>query len=85
MMNPDDHACFEAAAIQWRTLVDIQVVHGHRVPDESKSRTERGLYIFRDKEGLALLKFTLEAPSGWTLIWDIGQGGDATGDSVAET
>jgi hypothetical protein len=76
MLNPDDHACFEAATIQWRTLVDIQVVHGHRMPDESKSRTETGLYVFRDEDGTVLLKFALEAPSGWNLIWDIGQGAE---------
>jgi hypothetical protein len=75
MTDPTEHARFVTATRQWRTLVEIQLVHGELTPDESKSGTEIDLYVFRDRAGQALLKFTLEAPSGWSLIWDIGQGG----------
>ena len=74
MRDPIDHARFETATRQWRTLVDIQLVRADWNPDESRSGTETDLYVFRDGAGQALLKFTLEAPSGWALVWDIGQG-----------
>jgi len=72
---PTDRTHFETATRQWQILVDIELVDGHLTPDESNSGTELDLYVFRDEAGQALMKFSLEAPSGWTLIWDIGPGG----------
>jgi hypothetical protein len=72
-MDPVDRARFEAASLHWRTLVAIQLVEGHRTLDPTKSGVERDLYVLRDDEGEPLMMFSLEAPSGWTLVWSIGQ------------